>query len=183
MNTPLYAWEQSVADLGLTPLDDGAPLSADWDPAEFFCDKFLSRGCLDDTTGYIPLPTVDILTGELVKWCHERLGSGKRQLDQHVLAWMIANWNDPRIPDWFRTPSFRAEVRVVVTGTIWKKIGLEAQFLPKKPNLHPMSQWRGLEVLSLESRDGRPIWTWLRLSGFSVHQDLHCLASSGGWGA
>ena len=90
-------------------IEDGEALPDDWDPTEFFTG--LELACVHvDGEAY--------LTGEeLVKRIRERM-NGRREFDQHILNWLFAHWDDPRIPTWFKEAVESGDIYVVATGTI-----------------------------------------------------------------
>jgi len=78
---------------GWKVIEDGESLPDDWEPTDFFAGMALA--CLhEDDEQY--------LTGEeLVRRIRARM-NGRREFDQHVLAWLIHHWDSPRIPSWFK---------------------------------------------------------------------------------
>jgi len=89
--------------------DHGALLSDDWNPTEFF--EGLQLTCVHKRN------EVCLFGEELVRRIRAKM-SGRREFDQHILAWLIENWDDSRIPSWFIEQVKSDDVCVVATGTI-----------------------------------------------------------------
>ncbi len=86
----------------------GSPLPPDWDPRPFL-DGLVIRCMHPD--GQHRMPGYDLVTE-----ARKRL-AGRVGLSQHELAWFCLNWQDERIPDWFRRAVESDEIIIVVTET------------------------------------------------------------------
>lgn len=89
--------------------DLGSPLPGDWDP-RLFLDGLMVDCVHPDGQEY--------MKGEdLVAEARKRL-AGRGGFSQHELAWFYQNWQDERIPKWFRDAVESGEIYLIATETV-----------------------------------------------------------------
>lgn len=114
------AWVASRVEPALLPvfagrlgewdvISDGDPLPLDWNPGHFFAGMRLT--CLLESEERYQQG--EVVVGRI---CNRMYG--RRQLDQHIVSWLLAYWGGPCIPASFRS-ALEGGARIVAPGTIF----------------------------------------------------------------